>query len=222
MLNDFRNDTFEAIEFGISTNPVLQSFQLVVNEYAIPLELVHAFFDSMEMDLSSINYNDELYKKYIYGSAEVVGLMCLKVFCKKDNDLYEKLKEPAKSLGAAFQKVNFLRDYNEDLNNLGRMYFPDVDFKQFSSEDKLRVEMDIQEDFKNALAGIMQLPIGAKSGVLLAYQYYLSLFNKIKSVPVKQLQQIRIRIPNCYKLVLLFKILITKKIYQQKQILMRA
>lgn len=222
LLSEFRQQTFDAIEMKISTNPILQSFQNTVNEYQIPSDLIESFFDSMEMDLSQIKYDEKLYQKYIYGSAEVVGLMCLKVFCKGNEHLYVQLMEPARFLGAAFQKVNFLRDYNEDMNNLGRMYFPNLDFNHLSTNDKAIIENDIQHDFNEALIGIKQLPDGAKSGVMLAYQYYLSLFEKIKSLPVVALQQKRVSVPNAYKLFLLIKILITKKMNRNHINLQRA
>jgi phytoene synthase len=222
LLEKFKQDTHDAIKSNISTNPILQSFQIIVNQYKIPTELIDAFFESMEMDLYDINYDKQLYQKYIYGSAEVVGLMCLKVFCNNDEELYNKLKEPAKALGAAFQKVNFLRDYKEDMNSLGRLYFPNLDFKNISNIDKQLIEKDIEKDFNAALLGIIELPDGAKSGVMLAYQYYVSLFRKIKSTPILKLQEKRISVPNFYKVLLLAKILVQKKANLKPYIIERA
>lgn len=199
LLEEFKNETYNAIERKISLNPILQSFQITVNEYQIDLHLIDAFFKSMEYDLSKKSYDDEGYKDYVYGSAEVVGLMCLSIFCEKDHQQYEKLKPFAKSLGAAFQKVNFLRDVKADFQQLERTYFPDVDFRNFTSETKKKIEEDIMYDFSNAYKGIIELPLKARFGVYVAYKYYLSLFKKIKRTqPAKILEQ-RIRIPNYSK-----------------------
>jgi len=176
LLNKFRNDTYEAIEQKISLNPVLNSFQKVVNDYSIERELVDTFLNSMEMDLQKQFYDQQLYQQYILGSAEVVGLMCLRVFCEGDEKLYEHLKFPAMKLGAAFQKVNFLRDLRADNIELGRTYFPEIDLKQFSLTDKNKIEKEIEEDFTKALLGIRQLPLSSRNGVYLAYFYYKKLF----------------------------------------------
>ncbi len=204
LLKEFRKDTYKSIEKGISLNPVLHSFQLIVNEYKIERELIDAFLYSMELDLSEKTYDQKGYEEYIYGSAEVVGLMCLRVFCEGDDKKYQSLKAPAKKLGAAFQKVNFLRDIKSDYDDRGRTYFPDVDFNRFHSDDKFLIEKDIQADFDDALEGIKKLPKGAKLGVYLAYIYYLKLFKKIKDLPAERILQERIRIPNSRKLLLLF------------------
>ena len=180
LLQEFKKDTYAAIERGISLNPILHSFQMTVNEYSIAPELIAAFFKSMEMDLSKTTYNSYGYQEYIYGSAEVVGLMCLYVFCEGDQEQYEKLKPSAQSLGAAFQKVNFLRDVKADYEHLNRTYFPDVDFKNFTPYMKKQIEADIAVDFAHAYEGILQLPVKARFGVYVAYKYYLSLFKKIK------------------------------------------
>lgn len=205
LLSDFKKETYKAIEEKISLNPILNSFQSVVNKYEINPDLIEAFFNSMEMDLNQIEYNDEKYQEYIYGSAEVVGLMCLHIFCEGDMDQFEKLEPPARSLGAAFQKVNFLRDMNSDYKERGRTYFPDVDLANFSEKDKLLIEKDIKEDFDNALKGIKKLPKGASIGVYLAYIYYLELFSKIKSCHVNEILQQRIRVPDFVKIFLLIK-----------------
>ena len=204
LLERFKKDTYEAIESKISLNPVLHAFQLIVNEYKIDLDLIEAFLHSMAMDLDFKTYNDSKYHEYIYGSAEVVGLMCLKVFCKGDDSEYQRLREPACKLGAAFQKVNFLRDIKSDYEERGRVYFPGVDFNRFDVSVKTLIEADIQKDFDDSLIGIAGLPAGAKLGVKVAYLYYQKLFDKIKKLPPETITQQRVRIPNAKKLSLLF------------------
>ncbi len=203
LLKRFREDTYRAIEERISLNPVLHAFQETVNRYGIEMELIDAFLDSMEMDLHFHTYGDHLYKQYIYGSAEVVGLMCLRVFCEGDADEYERLKMPARSLGSAFQKINFLRDMGSDYQERGRVYFPGVDFTQFTEEDKRQIEADIKKDFDDAYSGILQLPKGVRLGVYLAYKYYTKLFQKIKHVPAQRVIAERIRVPDSRKVALL-------------------
>jgi len=205
LIKDFRQQTFEAIERGISLNPILHSFQLTVNQYKIDHELIHAFFNSMEMDLQKTHYNNEGYNEYIYGSAEVVGLMCLYVFLEGDAVQYEKLKPSARSLGAAFQKVNFLRDVQADYKQLDRTYFPGLDFSNFTDRQKREIEEDIQKDFNDAYAGIMQLPAKARFGVYVAYKYYLSLFRKIKKLQPAVIMQERVRIPDYHKVMILLR-----------------
>ncbi|MCB9293197.1 MAG: phytoene/squalene synthase family protein [Lewinellaceae bacterium] len=204
LLQRFREDTYRAIEERISLNPVLHAFQATVHKYQIERELIDAFLDSMEMDLHHDRYHDSLYKQYIYGSAEVVGLMCLRVFCEGDDDMYQRLKAPACSLGSAFQKINFLRDMKSDFDERGRVYFPGVDFTRFTNEDKLAIEADIKKDFDDAYKGIIQLPKGARFGVYLAYIYYINLYKKIRSAPAERVTEERIRVPNRRKAVLLF------------------
>jgi len=204
LLARFRKDTYRAIEEGISLNPVLQAFQQTVHAYNIEMELIEAFLESMEMDLHFHNYEDKLYKKYIYGSAEVVGLMCLRVFVEGNEEEYQKLKEPACALGAAFQKINFLRDMASDFDERGRVYFPGVDFVNFTNKEKLLIEADIKKDFDFAYTGIVQLPKGVRFGVYLAYIYYTKLFKKIKSAPASQVKQERIRVNDRRKILLLF------------------
>lgn len=203
LLREFTDDTYKAIDRGISLNPVLHSFQEVVNRYGIERELVDAFLHSMEMDLTESAYGENAYSEYIYGSAEVVGLMCLRVFCEGDNELYARLKAPARSLGAAFQKVNFLRDVQSDYEERGRTYFPGVDFACFDNDCKAAIETDIEKDFNHALEGILQLPRGARFGVYVAYIYYRKLFAKIRRLPAKQILEARVRVPNRQKLALL-------------------
>ncbi len=199
LLAEFKQDTFTALARGISTNPILQSFQCTVNEYHIDHKLIEAFFHSMEMDLQKVQYDAALYTEYIYGSAEVVGLMCLYVFCEGDEQLYLQLKDDARSLGAAFQKVNFLRDVQADQEELNRCYFPQVDFGNFTQAMKEEIEADIATDFKHAHRGISQLPAKAKFGVYVAYKYYLSLFKKIKKEKPATLLASRVRIKNVNK-----------------------
>ncbi|PRY12715.1 phytoene/squalene synthetase [Pontibacter ummariensis] len=203
LLSDFRKQTFEAIETGISLNPVLHAFQCVVKQYQIEEDLIEAFLKSMEMDLDDQVYDKTLYQEYIYGSAEVVGLMCLRVFCEGDRDMYERLKKPAASLGAAFQKVNFLRDMKSDYKDRGRVYFPKVEFKTFNNSSKAEIEADILKDFREAYLGIMALPRSARMGVYLAYVYYLKLFRKIQDLPATHILQERVRVPDNTKLALL-------------------
>jgi len=204
LLERFRKDTYQAISEKISLNPVLHSFQAVVNEFGIEAELIEAFLKSMEMDLYETTYDQNHYQTYIYGSAEVVGLMCLRVFCEGDNTLYEKLKEPARSLGAAFQKINFLRDLKSDYQERGRTYFPEVDFEKFDETSKKLIEKDIQKDFDDAYEGIKKLPKGAQMGVYLAYVYYIQLFKKIKHQKASTIMQKRIRVADSQKIKLLF------------------
>lgn len=205
LLQEFKKETYTAIERKISLNPILHSFQLTVNQYNIPLDLIEAFFHSMEMDLNKSVYSASDYNEYIYGSAEVVGLMCLYVFCEGDKAAYDKLKPFAQSLGAAFQKVNFLRDVKADFMLLSRTYFPGVDFKNFTPAEKEKIENDIAADFSEAFKGILQLPVKARFGVYVAYKYYLSLFKKIKKTPPVNILEQRIRIPNYGKVYIVAK-----------------
>lgn len=205
LLNRFREETCIAVVEQISLNPVLQAFQKVVNEYNIGYDLIESFLDSMEMDLEDITYDNKTYSKYIYGSAEVVGLMCLKVFLKDSPEKYDKLKESAQSLGSAFQKINFLRDIRDDYYNKGRTYFPGVKLSQFDDDDKVTIEKDISIDFENGLKGISQLPQKAKFGVFIAYIFYYHLFKKIRSLSFENILQERVRIKNRKKAYLLAK-----------------
>lgn len=196
LLLKYKKDTYQAIDNKISANPILNAFQKTVHDYQIDLELIETFFKSMEMDLAKVDYNEEKFQQYILGSAEVVGLMCLHVFTEGNKKQYEELKPYAMKLGAAFQKVNFLRDIKEDYQELGRTYFPNVDMNKFSVEAKKQIEKEIEEDFKVALMGIKKLPVAAKGGVYLAYVYYQSLFNKIKKMPPQHIFSERVRINN--------------------------
>ena len=199
LLADFREQTFEAIEDKISLNPILNSFQWAVNEYRIPLELIDTFLKSMEMDLDQIDYDQKKYEKYILGSAEVVGLMCLKVFVNGDEKEYIRLKPSAMKLGSAFQKINFLRDLSADFKDLGRTYFPGVDMTTFNQTIKKQIEADIELDFKAGYEGIKQLPKNSRFGVYMAYKYYYKLFQKIKSTQPQTILNERVRIRNTKK-----------------------
>jgi len=205
LLAEFKEATYAAIARGISLNPILNSFQITVNKYKISPDLIEAFFKSMEMDLSNTTYNSTGYKEYIYGSAEVVGLMCLYIFCEGNKSMYEKLKPGARSLGAAFQKVNFLRDVKADYHELNRTYFPGVDFNNFTSSMKHQIEEDIAKDFSDAYHAIVHLPVKARFGVYVAYKYYLSLFRKIRKTKPGNILDQRIRIPNYGKVYIVAK-----------------
>jgi phytoene synthase len=203
LLADFRRQTYEALALGFSLNPVLHSFQAVVREYGIDREFIDAFLHSMALDLEDQSYNSSLYQEYIYGSAEVVGLMCLRIFCQHDAALFERLREPARRLGAAFQKVNFLRDIRSDFEERGRVYFPGVVYQRFNDAKKQEIEADIKADFDAAYQGILQLPRSARMGVYLAYVYYRKLFYKIRQLPAARILGERVRVPDNTKLLLL-------------------
>lgn len=213
LLSEFKTHTFQAIDRKISLNPILQAFQQTVNTYKISEELITAFFRSMEMDLEKTVYKtaDEL-REYIYGSAEVVGLMCLNVFCDGNKAQYEQLKLTAQALGAAFQKVNFLRDLKADVQGLNRAYFPDFDLANFNAVTKSMIEDDIAADFKMAREGIRLLPSQAKFGVFVAYKYYLSLFNKIKRLDSTVIMEKRVRIPNFNKVMIVLLASVENKV----------
>lgn len=196
LLEKFKFDTYEAIENRISLNPILNSFQHVVHVYQITHDLIETFLYSMEMDLEKIDYSKDKYEQYILGSAEVVGLMCLHVFTEGNKKMYEELKPYSMKLGAAFQKINFLRDLKADYQDLGRSYFPNIDISKFTAHAKKEIEHEIENDFKEALIGIKKLPASSRGGVYLAYVYYYSLFKKIKTVPAHKVLTERIRISN--------------------------
>jgi phytoene synthase len=199
LLKDFKEETYNAIKRGISLNPILNSFQSTVNKFNIDKALIESFFTSMEMDLSNKQYDKDAYEKYIFGSAESVGLMCLYIFCDGDNERYKKLQPSAQALGAAFQKINFLRDLKADHEQLSRTYFPGVNFRNFTGEDKRSIEKDIAVDLENAYEGIKQLPVKARFGVYLAYKYYCTLFRKIQKAQPSRLLNNRVRISNSFK-----------------------
>jgi phytoene synthase len=204
LLDRFRQDTLQAIDARISLNPILQSFQRAVHAYGIGPELYLTFLDSMAMDLTARSYDRAAFERYILGSAEAVGLMCLRVFCEGDDALYERLRPAAQRLGAAFQKVNFLRDLQDDHTALGRSYFPGIDPKRMGPEDKRTIEQEIRRDMDTALIGIRQLPPGARFGVYLAFIYYRALLRKIQGLPCDRLRSGgRIRVTDRYKFTLL-------------------
>jgi phytoene synthase len=203
-----RLDTVEAIESGISINPILNSFQQVVNQYGIEWSLIDTFLKSMEMDLGQKQHNNDSFQEYVLGSAEVVGLMCLRVFMEGNTSQYEDLKYYAMKLGAAFQKVNFLRDLKADYQDLGRSYFPGINFTHFSGTDKEIIQQQIQDDFRQALIGIKKLPGSSRRGVYLAYYYYQKLFLRIEEAPAEEIMDLRIRIPNYDKFGLMLRSLI--------------
>lgn len=201
LLNRFEEDLMHAIKYKISLNPILNSFQFTVNDKKIDIELIQAFLESMRMDLNKNNYKTKgEYQKYIYGSADVVGLMCLKVFVNGDTSKYQKLKPYAMSLGSAFQKVNFLRDLNADFENLERTYFPNLNVSSFDEKTKDKIINEIETDFDNAVKGIFLLPESSRLGVYIAYQYYNKLLLKLKNTPSKKIQSARIRVPNYQKM----------------------
>lgn len=202
LLKEFEDETYKAIERGISLNPILNSFQNVVNTYKIDRWLIETFLKSMAMDLDKTSYDASGYKEYIVGSAEVVGLMCLKVFVRGDQKRYDELKEDAMALGSAFQKINFLRDLHADYKGMGRIYFPDLTIDKLDSVSKAAIEKDIELDFEKGLNGIKKLPKDARLGVYVAYIYYRSLFNKIKKLQPEKILSERVRIPDSQKVVL--------------------
>jgi phytoene/squalene synthetase len=203
IFEEFRQETFKAIDRGFSINPIIDSFQVAVHKYKIDRELIDAFLLSMEMDLTHDVYSSELLKKYIYGSAEVVGLMCLRVFYFNDPETYDQLVVPARKLGAAFQKVNFLRDVRDDFEEKGRIYFKDIDFAHFTEETKKQLEADIDQDFQEAMEGIRQLKKQVRLGVYLAFSYYIHLLKEIKKARPEEILRKRYRISNTKKSYLL-------------------
>ena len=213
LLDKFEKDVFEAIDQGISLNPILNSFQYTVNNYEIDHQLIQTFLDSMRMDLHKNNYHlQSEYEQYIYGSADVVGLMCLMVFVKGDKEKYESLKESAMRLGSAFQKVNFLRDLKDDTQNLNRSYFPGVDFNSFDGKDKEHIILEIEEDFRVAYEGIILLPKEARLGVYTAYAFYCCLLRKLKKSTVQSIMETRVRVPNYSKLFLVARSFVSNKL----------
>lgn len=205
ILEQFRKHTYDAIQMKFSTNPILHSFQWAVNKYNIEHQHIEAFLYSMELDLHKNHYNREEYHRYIYGSAEVVGLMCLRVFYSQDEENYQKLVFPARKLGEAFQKVNFLRDMLSDYHDRGRVYFPKVDFDSFDMRVKQEIEVEIEQDFREAYKGIKLLQKDVRLGVYLAYNYYLHLLKKIRKAPPDSLLEQRFRVSNTRKMMLLAK-----------------
>lgn len=212
MLTRFKNEAYTAIEEGISTNPILHSFQAVVRKYGIEKESIDAFLGSMEMDLNQQIYSPTEFQQYVFGSAEAVGLMCLKVFTEGNDDEYQRLKAPARKLGEAFQKVNFLRDLKDDYVARGRSYFPNVNFASFDNSTKRMLEADIEKDFQEAFLGIQQLPSGAKLGVYLAFRYYRILLQKIKDADASEILGKRYSVSSISKAVILSKGVIRERL----------
>lgn len=213
LLDKLKTDTYDAIKNKLSPNPILHSFQLTVNQFNIPTELIDAFFHSMEMDIYQGNYTREEYDRYIYGSAEVVGLMCLKIFVNGDEEEYQKLFPQAKALGSAFQKVNFLRDLGSDVKERNRIYLPEIlDIKDITEVQKQKLVKETEQEFHLALDGIRKLPKDVKLGVYSAYLYYLELLKKVKKNSVKTLLDKRIRVNNLHKIILLIKAYIQTRI----------
>jgi len=211
LISRFRKDAFQAIEEKISLNPILHSFQWAVNNYEIELDLIDSFLKSMEMDLEIGRHERCSFNEYVYGSAEVVGLMCLRVFTQGNSQLYEELKPTAKRLGSAFQKINFLRDLKDDFEDKGRVYFPGMDFTCFNDEMKLSIEKEIQLDFEEAFKGIRKLPNSCRLGVYVAYRYYLQLFERIKLLPASTIAHTRIRVPDGEKAYLFAKAILRNR-----------
>lgn len=205
LLADFEKDTYKAIEQKISLNPILNAFQFTVNKYNIDRQLIHAFLRSMKMDLEKVVYTNHTYDTYIFGSAEVVGLMCLKVFVEGDDEMYHRLMPYAKKLGSAFQKINFLRDLKSDYEELGRVYFPHIGENGISPADKLKIEEEIEQEFAEAYIGIKMLPKKSRLGVYVSYMYYTKLLAKIKRKTIQELMKERIRISNERKVMLFFR-----------------
>ncbi len=204
LFNKFEEELEASLKDRISLNPILNSFQATFHEYKIPMHLVASFMKSMRMDLTkSIYKTDQEYKDYIYGSADVVGLMCLKVFVKGDDETYERLKESAMALGSAFQKVNFLRDVKADYEDLNRSYFPNTNLTELDEASKIRIVEEIRADFQLGYQGIMELPAEAKFGVYTAYKYYYKLLQKLQNTPSLDIKNARIRVPNYQKFGLL-------------------
>ncbi|MBP6517185.1 MAG: phytoene/squalene synthase family protein [Chitinophagales bacterium] len=212
LFSQFKAATYDALNDKISLNPILNAFQNTVHQYNIDHSLIDIFFHSMEMDLQKMDYSKEKYEQYILGSAEVVGLMCLQVFTEGDKIKYQILQPFAMKLGAAFQKINFLRDLQADYEGLGRTYFPNVDMTRFNAQTKKQIEVEIELDFKEALTGIKLLPASSKGGVYLAYVYYYALFNKIKRIPAERVLLERIRINNLRKFTLMLNSLFQYKL----------
>jgi len=211
LIRHFREDAEKAIKEGISLNPILHSFQKVVNAYGIEWELIDAFLHSMEMDLENCTHIRTSFDEYVYGSAEVVGLMCLRIFTEGNKELYNELYPTAKSLGAAFQKINFLRDLRDDFEDKGRVYFPNMDFTCFNDRMKMEIEQEIKIDFQLAYDGIKKLPENCRLGVYIAYRYYLQLFKRIKQLPASTISQTRIRVPDSEKVYLFAKALLRNR-----------
>ncbi len=212
LLHKYKSDTFEAIEKKFSANPIIHSFQQVVNQYNINHELIHDFINSMLMDVDTKSYQKEDFSRYVYGSAEVIGLMCLAIFLDGNTEKYKQLEYNAKKLGEAFQKINFLRDMKSDMEDRGRIYFPGINFHSFSEKEKETIIADIESDMSEALEGIKKLPVSARHGVYLSYVYYRTLLKKISKIRAEKILTKRIRIPNTIKAILFLSFFIKSKL----------
>lgn len=212
LLDELESATYRSIQSGYSTNPIVHAFALTAAKYNIDHVLVNPFFESMRMDLVPQNYTDRDYAKYIHGSAEVVGLMCLKVFCGGDESAYKKLEKGAAALGSAYQKVNFLRDLSADYKELGRLYFPGKNFEEFNESDKQEIIEDIRSDFSTALPALLKLPRSCKKATMMSYVYYMELLKKLESTPASTIKEVRVRVPNQKKLLLLLKTALKKEV----------
>lgn len=213
LLNKFESEFYDSLKHGISINPIINSFQYTVNKFSIDTSLVQTFLDSMRMDLHKNHYHSiSDYKKYIYGSADVVGLMCLKVFVNGDKEKYNELKDSAMKLGSAFQKVNFLRDLKQDIDELSRFYFPNINLKKLTAEDKTKIINEIKEDFDSAYKGIINLPPESRLGVYTAYMYYKKLLLKLEKTHHNEIIKKRIRVSNPSKIALTVKSYINLKL----------
>lgn len=213
LLQRFEQDLQLAIKQNVSLNPVLHAFQLVIHKFNIPYEEVDSFLTSMKFDLEKKEYRTRKEaSEYIYGSADVVGLMCLRVFCDGNENYYNELKGPAMRLGSAFQKVNFLRDLKNDAEFLGRTYFPDLNYQDFNEETKSKIVADIEDDFREAYSGIKKLPTDSKVAVMVAYLYYRNLLKKLKHTPASKIKEVRIRISNTRKIIILIKAVLLGKL----------
>tara|TARA_X000000368_G_scaffold114942_1_gene89585 strand:+ start:3332 stop:4180 length:849 start_codon:yes stop_codon:yes gene_type:complete len=204
LIIDFEKETLLSIQRKFSSNPILHSFQIVVNNFNIPIDLIKSFLNSMKMDIYKETHSEDSYKNYIYGSAEVIGLMCIHVFCKGNDEQIEELRDAAQKLGAAFQKVNFLRDLKDDYQGKGRLYFPELNKNNILDHDsKIKIEKQIESDFNDGIVGIKKLPNNSRLGVYLSYRYFRVLFNKLKKTDAEQIMENRLRINNFRKILLI-------------------
>ncbi|RZP29153.1 phytoene/squalene synthase family protein [bacterium] len=204
LIIDFEKETLLSIQRKFSSNPILHSFQIVVNNFNIPIDLIKSFLNSMKMDIYKETHSEDSYKNYIYGSAEVIGLMCIHVFCKGNDEQIEELRDAAQKLGAAFQKVNFLRDLKDDYQGKGRLYFPELNKNNILDHDsKIKIEKQIENDFNDGIVGIKKLPNNSRLGVYLSYRYFRVLFNKLKKTDAEQIMENRLRINNFRKILLI-------------------
>lgn len=210
LLSNLESQTLEAIQSGYSHNPIVHSFAITARAYGIDKDLIEPFFDSMKIDAGHPEYKQTMYKKYIYGSAEVVGLMCLRVFVDNNQHQYDQLKNGAASLGAAYQKVNFLRDIRYDYEQLGRVYFPGVDYKSFNDEQKSLIVQDIKKDFEDARQSIKKLPGSAKPAVAASFIYYSLLLQKLNESQADKIKLKRFSVPRWRKLAVFIKVFITR------------